>query len=1058
MGSAVGNGELSGEVGGEASGEVRAVAAVAVVAEVATKVREKVVAKLAAGAAAEVIEQQEEEAACGPESETVGRVVGKGGAANEQRRARGSIAWAEAVDDGGDHPSVFGAPSVAVGILKGEKDLRRGVSREERQREKLAAMARGEGFRVQTIEATAACDSEKARAVVIAKRAVSERMAMARLDLETERQRSATLVARLALRRATVGAATKAKQERSAAAAAAERAKDKVWRANEAAIGAVVDKRVEVERLLALMKEEGPVQPRVEVDKVDTSRRSGARRRARAREEAGKAAAAAADDAVLEETVEVSMGGCDEAVADRVRGMQEEAASEGFGHPAGGCRLQPEAWRRRGAPPWLVKTIEDGAAARWREGEGIETVQAFEKANYVEKGSDGSKRLAADLVKQAAANVIEWHDPAVHGPDVSAFCKVRSPFNMVPKALGGWRTVHDLSVSKVNDSQVEWPFELCSVEDVFLAMYPGCRLGTRDWEQGFFHVVCEEALRHVLGFVCPETGRVGRYRCLPMGMKQSPAIFCALTTEFARMCHAELEERGVRVWRPELGIDGKGRWSVEVFAFVDDHPIVADSDAAMEAAFAVMDEVADELGVRFKKAKDVGRPSSEEGARRQLVALGAEFTASSDECTMRLPKERAQRYLDKILEVKERWGGAGEVPLKVLDGLTGRLAWASRLCRWGKAFIGDMYEGLRGHGHVPRRKRWRKTAVADTVWSVELPFWEGFLGMVIAGEWCGVRQWQLLPAKEDAIRVATHRSATDASTSWGAGGVWGLESYAFKWTEAEADWHISWLELQAILLALRKWAPDWAGETVLLESDNTAAVAYVKNGGGAMKVGRAMMREISLLCLRYNIALRSEHIPGVRNLVPDALSRGKQVESTSDYTFSLYDKYNEVPHEVDAASALDGLNRQHGCDMWFAAGKRSFLLNWREAAGKRIWCNPPYTDIILDFMLAVERAWQLDGRTTCTMVVPNWHQKRWYRRALRRGRSAWEIVDEIPAGQRLYWRGEAERLRERPDTEKNLVPGPKWSTLVLRFPRVTKPTHVSVGGPGADGGLWDGGL
>ena len=84
--------------------------------------------------------------------------------------------------------------------------------------------------------------------------------------------------------------------------------------------------------------------------------------------------------------------------------------------------------------------------------------------------------------------------------------------------------------------------------------------------------------------------------------------------------------------------DGRGRWSVTIFAYVDDHPIIADSDETLEAAFKAMDELAAELGVSFKLKKDIGRPcvAKGESGLSSVVALGARFTSEAEDCVMTL--------------------------------------------------------------------------------------------------------------------------------------------------------------------------------------------------------------------------------------------------------------------------------------------------------------------------------------------------------------------------------------------------------------------------------------
>jgi len=72
---------------------------------------------------------------------------------------------------------------------------------------------------------------------------------------------------------------------------------------------------------------------------------------------------------------------------------------------------------------------------------------------------------------------------------------------------------------------------------------------------------------------------------------------------------------------------------------------------------------------------------------------------------------------------------------------------------------------------------------------------------------------------------------TDASTSgWGA--HCGSRSIAGLWLAAETTRHINELELLAIQTAVRHFQPLIRGKVVMFHSDNSSAVACLRNQGG----------------------------------------------------------------------------------------------------------------------------------------------------------------------------------------------------------------------------------
>ena len=104
---------------------------------------------------------------------------------------------------------------------------------------------------------------------------------------------------------------------------------------------------------------------------------------------------------------------------------------------------------------------------------------------------------------------------------------------------------------------------------------------------------------------------------------------------------------------------------------------------------------------------------------------GARYDSADNksECSMVLPAEKAAKYLADLKEVVARHEGADNVPLQVLDSLTGKLAWVARLSRWGKAFLGEAYTALGRFSSVPgHARRSRRAPVSREFWDADMPF------------------------------------------------------------------------------------------------------------------------------------------------------------------------------------------------------------------------------------------------------------------------------------------------------------------------------------------------
>ena len=121
---------------------------------------------------------------------------------------------------------------------------------------------------------------------------------------------------------------------------------------------------------------------------------------------------------------------------------------------------------------------------------------------------------------------------------------------------------------------------------------------------------------------------------------------------------------------------------------------------------------------------------------------------------------------------------------------------------------------------------------------------------------------------------------TDASKEgWGAH----LGDFTARgvWSVPESHLHINFLELKAVLLALKRFQHLVQGKVVLVATDNTTVVAYINKEGG-MRSGSlcALLWRLLCWCNLRQVVLKARHIPGRLNVIADKLSRQGQVIQT----------------------------------------------------------------------------------------------------------------------------------------------------------------------------------
>ena len=134
---------------------------------------------------------------------------------------------------------------------------------------------------------------------------------------------------------------------------------------------------------------------------------------------------------------------------------------------------------------------------------------------------------------------------------------------------------------------------------------------------------------------------------------------------------------------------------------------------------------------------------------------------------------------------------------------------------------------------------------------------------------------QPLHPLQHAVQVFTDVS----KEGWGA--HLGDVTATGSWSIPESHLHINFLELKAVLLALKRFQFLVKGQVVLIATDNTTVVAYINKDGG-MRSGSlcALLWRLLSWCNLRRIVLRARYIPGRLNVIADKLSRQGQIIQT----------------------------------------------------------------------------------------------------------------------------------------------------------------------------------
>jgi hypothetical protein len=240
----------------------------------------------------------------------------------------------------------------------------------------------------------------------------------------------------------------------------------------------------------------------------------------------------------------------------------------------------------------------------------------------------------------------------------------------------------------LNEHLVDVPFAMSSVWDVVRQWRQGACFITIDIRSGFYHCRVARPDRRFLVFKF--RGRTYRFNRLPMGLRTSPATFCALSAEITRMLRA----RGLNV----------------LVTYVDDFIIAAASVEEASLALDVVRALFHRLGFEISEDKvQVGHSIVALGVRLRSGAAGPAARPAAtgvpraqDEAvdSVSVPGVKLFSALIDvaILQLLASMGGDwGRVPAQFAQRLTGRLSWMCMTMFAGHTMMRPFYGLVHSH-------------------------------------------------------------------------------------------------------------------------------------------------------------------------------------------------------------------------------------------------------------------------------------------------------------------------------------------------------------------------
>ena len=148
------------------------------------------------------------------------------------------------------------------------------------------------------------------------------------------------------------------------------------------------------------------------------------------------------------------------------------------------------------------------------------------------------------------------------------------------------------------------------------------------------------------------------------------------------------------------------------------------------------------------------------------------------------------------------------------------------------------------------------------------------------------------------------------------------------------------LELFAISMAFKIFAPSLGGQVVILRSDNLAVVNSINKMSSHLEATMQLLHDLTLTCMSFQILVRATHIPGILNQESDLISRNKLTQFLEEFPRSR-EQTKEVATSLWPPSWKPSMLRRSSGKTEFRRTKRQpFAFSKKSATGMASqWCS-----------------------------------------------------------------------------------------------------------------------
>jgi len=408
------------------------------------------------------------------------------------------------------------------------------------------------------------------------------------------------------------------------------------------------------------------------------------------------------------------------------------------------------------------------------------------------------------------------------------------PIGLVSKkSEGEFRLIQHLSYpsgSSVND-YIDKNFARVKYASFDDAVHKLLQLGIRalfaktDIESAFRLIPIHPSDHDLLGFKFQ--GQYYYDSCLPMGASSSCAIFERFSSALEFIA---LQKLGIK----------------DVVHILDDFLFLGPVNSQVcQNNLEKFLEMCQKLCVPIKQEKT-------QNATQVITFMGLELDSVAMEA--RLPHDKLAKLRLQLNQASK----SRKITLKNLQSLLGLLNFCCQVIEPGPCFLRRLIDLTKKVTKLNHQITLNKESRRD------LHAWEVFVEHFNGEQILGSQRWRT----SDKIHLHT-----DASVSLGYGAVFASHWFFGPWPFSWATHNITVKELAPIAFALEIWGHRLKNHCIILHTDNEEVVHIINKQTSKVPSIMVLVRLMVLTCMKHNILVRAEHIPGKRNILPDILSR-----------------------------------------------------------------------------------------------------------------------------------------------------------------------------------------